>query len=337
MPVAALVPGGRAVRDRRGQRARGAAPPARRGPRRERRARPVPARRRGRAGAVGGRGLARARPAHARLERPLDRASTRARRARRRARDRSGRAGAALVRLRAARAGLARAARQSARGRRMACARALRELGLPSRALVFELGELDPATDARARSLWDGAALVRSYRAARREIDAQQRAPRRAAGGGRDGRVVPARRPRAAAARARSAAARAARRRARAPRARSRACAPTTGSAATPGPASWGASASRTARHPPTRAGWPRTSRRARERHRRDRDERSTDPHRRARVARPRHARGDRRVARDARLEELGLDRARLGDRVRRDGARRGVDESADDRRSRCS
>jgi phenylacetic acid degradation operon negative regulatory protein len=49
---------------------------------------------------------------------------------------------------------------------------ALHELGLPSAALVYELGELDPATDARARSLWDGAALVRSYRAARGEIEA---------------------------------------------------------------------------------------------------------------------------------------------------------------------
>jgi phenylacetic acid degradation operon negative regulatory protein len=49
---------------------------------------------------------------------------------------------------------------------------ALHELGLPSTALVAELGELDSATDARARSLWDGDALVRSYRAARREIEA---------------------------------------------------------------------------------------------------------------------------------------------------------------------
>jgi phenylacetic acid degradation operon negative regulatory protein len=48
---------------------------------------------------------------------------------------------------------------------------ALQELGLPSAALVYELAELDPAADARARSLWDGAALVRSYRAARREIE----------------------------------------------------------------------------------------------------------------------------------------------------------------------
>jgi phenylacetic acid degradation operon negative regulatory protein len=47
----------------------------------------------------------------------------------------------------------------------------LRELGLASPALVCELGELDPETDARARSLWDGDALVRGYRAARREIE----------------------------------------------------------------------------------------------------------------------------------------------------------------------
>ena len=48
----------------------------------------------------------------------------------------------------------------------------LRELGLPAAALVYELGELDPETDANARSLWDGDALVRAYRAARREIEA---------------------------------------------------------------------------------------------------------------------------------------------------------------------
>jgi len=49
---------------------------------------------------------------------------------------------------------------------------ALYALGLPDDALVCELGELDPATDARARSVWNGDALVRSYRAARREIEA---------------------------------------------------------------------------------------------------------------------------------------------------------------------
>jgi phenylacetic acid degradation operon negative regulatory protein len=49
--------------------------------------------------------------------------------------------------------------------------KALQELGLPAVALVFELGELDPAEDARARALWDGAALVRGYRAARHEIE----------------------------------------------------------------------------------------------------------------------------------------------------------------------
>jgi len=49
---------------------------------------------------------------------------------------------------------------------------ALRELGLPDSALVYELGELDAEADARARSLWDGAALVRGYRSARREIAA---------------------------------------------------------------------------------------------------------------------------------------------------------------------
>jgi phenylacetic acid degradation operon negative regulatory protein len=47
----------------------------------------------------------------------------------------------------------------------------LRALGLPEPSLVFELGELDPAADARARRLWDSEALVRGYRAARREIE----------------------------------------------------------------------------------------------------------------------------------------------------------------------
>ena len=47
----------------------------------------------------------------------------------------------------------------------------LRGLGLPEHALVFELGELDPAVEARARRLWDTDALVRRYRAARREIE----------------------------------------------------------------------------------------------------------------------------------------------------------------------
>jgi|SRR5215468_10130114 len=47
----------------------------------------------------------------------------------------------------------------------------LRQLGLPDTALVCEMGELDRADDARARALWDGEALVRGYRAARREID----------------------------------------------------------------------------------------------------------------------------------------------------------------------
>src|SRR4030095_6706422 len=48
---------------------------------------------------------------------------------------------------------------------------ALRELGLPEAALVCELGELDADRDARARALWDGDALVRGYRAARREVE----------------------------------------------------------------------------------------------------------------------------------------------------------------------
>jgi len=48
---------------------------------------------------------------------------------------------------------------------------ALRTLGLPDAALVYELSDLDPAADTRARELWDGDALVRSYRSACREIE----------------------------------------------------------------------------------------------------------------------------------------------------------------------
>ena len=47
----------------------------------------------------------------------------------------------------------------------------LHAIGLPESALVFELAELDPAADARARRLWPADALVRSYRAAHRELE----------------------------------------------------------------------------------------------------------------------------------------------------------------------
>src|SRR5262249_4528943 len=48
---------------------------------------------------------------------------------------------------------------------------ALRVLGLPQAAIVAERGEPASATDARARGLWNGAALVRGYRAARRALE----------------------------------------------------------------------------------------------------------------------------------------------------------------------
>jgi phenylacetic acid degradation operon negative regulatory protein len=48
---------------------------------------------------------------------------------------------------------------------------ALHALVLPAAALVYEIGELGLDLDARARALWDGAALGRGYRAARREIE----------------------------------------------------------------------------------------------------------------------------------------------------------------------
>jgi phenylacetic acid degradation operon negative regulatory protein len=61
----------------------------------------------------------------------------------------------------------------------------LAALGLAPGSLVFELRELDPVSDARARALWDGGAIVERYRKHRREIDAstrrlRDRAPERA-------------------------------------------------------------------------------------------------------------------------------------------------------------
>ncbi len=41
----------------------------------------------------------------------------------------------------------------------------LASLGIDAPALVFGIDDLDPAAEARARALWDGAALVASYRA----------------------------------------------------------------------------------------------------------------------------------------------------------------------------
>jgi phenylacetic acid degradation operon negative regulatory protein len=46
----------------------------------------------------------------------------------------------------------------------------LRELGLDAAALVFVISELDAAADARARALWDGAALCRAYRDTRASL-----------------------------------------------------------------------------------------------------------------------------------------------------------------------
>lgn len=47
----------------------------------------------------------------------------------------------------------------------------LHELGLDPAARVFAMSELDAKTDARARRLWDGPALVREQREARSEIE----------------------------------------------------------------------------------------------------------------------------------------------------------------------
>ena len=48
----------------------------------------------------------------------------------------------------------------------------LLELGLPEACPVFALSGLDPTHDARARGLWDAAALERDYREARVELEA---------------------------------------------------------------------------------------------------------------------------------------------------------------------
>ena len=67
--------------------------------------------------------------------------------------------------------GSARAARESARGSRGRAQRAARARAAPTARSCSSSASSTPAADARARSLWDGAALVRGYRAARREIE----------------------------------------------------------------------------------------------------------------------------------------------------------------------
>jgi phenylacetic acid degradation operon negative regulatory protein len=52
----------------------------------------------------------------------------------------------------------------------------LRVLGLEAGALVFELRALDPATDARARGLWDVTALCGAYRQSLADLAASERA-----------------------------------------------------------------------------------------------------------------------------------------------------------------
>jgi phenylacetic acid degradation operon negative regulatory protein len=51
----------------------------------------------------------------------------------------------------------------------------LASLGLTPGALVCELRELDPVTEARARTLWDGDRLADRYRRHCRELDASTR------------------------------------------------------------------------------------------------------------------------------------------------------------------
>jgi phenylacetic acid degradation operon negative regulatory protein len=59
----------------------------------------------------------------------------------------------------------------------------LRALGLETGALVFELGGLDPASDARARGLWDVAGLCAGYRQSLADLAASERALQVAAEG----------------------------------------------------------------------------------------------------------------------------------------------------------
>jgi phenylacetic acid degradation operon negative regulatory protein len=51
----------------------------------------------------------------------------------------------------------------------------LQALGLEAGALVFELAALDPASDARARGLWDVTALCAGYRQSLADIDASEK------------------------------------------------------------------------------------------------------------------------------------------------------------------
>ena len=63
----------------------------------------------------------------------------------------------------------------------------LRELGLGSEALIFELSELDPAAQARASRLWDVDELRRGYRACRAELEESRK--RLVSAGEREGMV----------------------------------------------------------------------------------------------------------------------------------------------------
>jgi phenylacetic acid degradation operon negative regulatory protein len=61
------------------------------------------------------------------------------------------------------------------RGGAAALREELRALGLEAGALVFELGDLDAASEARARGLWDVAALCSGYRQSLADIDASEK------------------------------------------------------------------------------------------------------------------------------------------------------------------
>jgi phenylacetic acid degradation operon negative regulatory protein len=61
------------------------------------------------------------------------------------------------------------------RGGAAAAREELRSLGLPAGPLVFELSALDPATEARARGLWDVAGLCAGYRQSLADLEASER------------------------------------------------------------------------------------------------------------------------------------------------------------------
>ena len=183
--------GGRPVRDPRERHARGGDAPARRRRARARRARALSAR-------PGGGPVERA---HRVVAQPRGSGSAAGRAAGSRSSARGlprGRGEAAARTARALRLlGFADFARDLAlrpdnlRGGVAAVREELHALGLPPSATVCALSELDAATEARARGLWDVDGASRGLRAAPARARGERGAARARAGGGGDGRVLP--------------------------------------------------------------------------------------------------------------------------------------------------